>query len=204
VARTRTAGRRLSATARRQQLLDVARRLFADLGFHGVSMDHLAETAGVSKPVLYQHFPSKRDLYVALVNDATDELESRMRLALEGTTDNRARVACAISAYFDFVGDRRFRLLLGTTELGDDTVRQMVDAAMEGVAGAIGALIAEDAGLDRRSADFLANAVRGLATEGARWWMEQPGMDKDEAVRLLSRLAWRGLGSFAPPGAASA
>jgi AcrR family transcriptional regulator len=198
VGRTRTVSRRLSAAERRQQLLDVSRGLFADLGFHGLSMDHLADAAGVSKPVLYQHFPSKRELYVALITDATDELETRMRLALEGTTDNRARVASAISAYFDFVGDQRFRLLLGTTESGDDAVREMVDRSMEGVAGAIGALIAEDAGLDRRAADFLANAVRGLATEGARWWMEQPGMDKDEAVRLLSRLAWRGLGSFTP------
>ena len=71
---------------------------------------------------------------------------------------------------------------------------------MRRVASVIGALIAEDAGLSAESAQFLATAVRGLATEGARWWVEQPEVSKHEAVHLLARLAWRGLGSFTPEG----
>lgn len=188
---------RLSAAKRRSQLLDVAGRLFAEHGFFGLSMEQLAEAAGVSKPLLYQHFPSKRVLYLALVHDAIEELESQVRKALEGTTDNRDRAHGAISAYFDFVEDRRFRLLF-TAELTDADVREAVDGAMARVADSVGELIAEDAGLSDRSASFLAAGVRGLATEGARWWLEHPDIDKDEAVRLLTRLAWRGLGSFDP------
>jgi AcrR family transcriptional regulator len=189
---------RLSADQRRDQLLAVAGRLFADHGFHGLSMEQLAVAAGVSKPVLYQHFPSKRDLYLALVHDAVEEMERRVRTALEGTTSNRDRVAGAIGAYFDFVEDSRFRLLFSTADVADVEVRVAVEGAMRRVSGSVGQLIAEDAGLGEQAANFLATALRGLATEGARWWLEHPDLAKDDVVRLLARLAWRGLGSFAP------
>jgi AcrR family transcriptional regulator len=193
---------RLSAPERRNQLLDVAGSLFAEHGFHGLSMEHLAEAAGVSKPVLYQHFPSKRELYLGLVNDAVAELEAQIRKALEGTNDNRARIEGAIAAYFDFVEDRRFQLLFGA-EVTDADVRAAIDEAMARAASVIGRLIASDAGLSDEAANFLASGVRGLATEGARWWIEHGGtVGKSEAVRLLSRLAWRGLGSFGPGEAA--
>jgi AcrR family transcriptional regulator len=147
--------------------------------------------------VLYQHFPSKRALYLALVHDAVVEMEAQVRKALEGTSDNRNRVESAISAYFDFIEDPRFRLIV-TAELTDARVREEVESAMRRVAAEVGALIAEDAGLSSESAQFLATAVRGLATEGARWWVEHPEVSKHEAVHLLARLAWRGLGSFPP------
>jgi AcrR family transcriptional regulator len=83
---------RLSAAERREQLLDVAGELFAAHGYHRLSMEQLADAAGVSKPVLYQHFPSKRALYLALVRDAVAEMEAQVRKALAGTPDNRARV----------------------------------------------------------------------------------------------------------------
>ena len=189
---------RLSAPERRTQLLTVAGRMFSEQGYHGLSMEQLADAAGVSKPVLYQHFPSKRSLYRALVEDAIADLETRLRLALEGTTDNQARVQGAISAYFDFVEDQRFALLAGTAETAETDVRETVELAYSRVAEVVGRLIADDAGLSPESANFLASGVRGLATEGARWWLEHRDVDKDEAVRLLARLVWRGLGSFTP------
>lgn len=189
---------RLSAQDRRMQLLEVAGTLFAQHGFHGLSMEQLADAAGVSKPVLYQHFPSKRDLYLALVHDAIAEMESQVRKALEGTRDNRARVEGAISAYFDFVEDRRFRLVFGAFDAADPDVRDAVDEANRRTASAVGRLIAEDAGLEPEAAGLLATALRGLATEAARWWMDHDDVElqKVQAVTLLSRLAWRGLGSF--------
>lgn len=191
---------RLSATERRQQLLDVAGTLFAQHGYHGLSMEHLADAAGVSKPVLYQHFPSKHDLYLGLLRDAIAEMQAQITKALEDTGDNKARVHGAISAYFDFIGDQRFALLFDTAELADDDVRAEIESANSRMADVVGSLIAEDAGLDLERARLLAVAVRALATEGARWWIEHDGFDKEEAVRLLARLSWRGLGSFGPAG----
>ena len=187
---------RLSARARRAQLVEVASRLFAEHGYHSLSMEQLAEAAGVSKPVLYQHFPSKRDLYLALLREAVSELEAQVRQALDGTTSNRERVRGAVSAYFDLVENRTFQLLFGTAELSEADVRETVEGAMADVTQAVAALIAEDAGLQPHAAEFLASGLLGLAIDGARWWAGQDRLDKEEAVRLLSQLAWRGLGSF--------
>jgi AcrR family transcriptional regulator len=178
--------------------LEVAGALFAEHGYHGLSMEVLADAAGVSKPVLYQHFPSKRELYLALVGDAVQEMESQVRVALEGTTENKARLAGAISAYFDFVEDPRFRLLFATADVTDADVRESVGAAFQRVATEVAGLIAEDAALDEDAALFLATALRGLAAEGARWWLAESDMSKEDAAHLLARLAWRGLGSFGP------
>jgi AcrR family transcriptional regulator len=188
---------RLSADERRAQLERIAGQLFADSGYHGVSMEQLADAAGVSKPVLYQHFPSKRDLYLALVRDAVREMETRVRAELEGTTDNRARVEGATAAYFAFVDDPRFKLVF-SAERSDDEVHDEVSAAHRRLTETVAELISEDAGLDRASALFLAAALRGLATDGARWWSDHYDVSRDQAAHLAAQLAWRGLGSFGP------
>ncbi|HSK90257.1 MAG TPA: TetR/AcrR family transcriptional regulator [Euzebyales bacterium] len=188
---------RLSADERRAQLERIAGRMFADSGYHGVSMEQLADAAGVSKPVLYQHFPSKRELYLALVRDAVQEMETQVRAALEGTSDNRARVEGAVAAYFGFVGDPRFRLIF-SVERSDVEVHAEVAAAHMRVTETVAGLISEDAGLDRASALFLAAALRGLAADGARWWSAHFDVSREQAARLAAQLAWRGLGSFGP------
>ena len=184
---------RLSADERRAQLERIAGQLFADSGYHGVSMEQLADAAGVSKPVLYQHFPSKRDLYLALVRDAVREMETRVRAELEGTTDNRARVEGATAAYFTFVDDPRFKLVF-SAERSDDEVHDEVSAAHRRLTETVAELISEDAGLDRPSALFLAAALRGLATDGARWWSDHYDVSRDQAAHLAAQLAWRGPG----------
>src|SRR6266576_2408161 len=96
-------GTRLPKPARRRQLLGAAREVFVAQGYHAAAMDEIAERAGVSKPVLYQHFPGKLDLYLALLETHASELVSAIRVAMRGTTDNTVRVHNAVSAYFNFV-----------------------------------------------------------------------------------------------------
>lgn len=187
---------RLPGPERREQLLDVAGERFAELGFHALSMEAIADAAGVSKPVLYQHFPSKRALYVALVEDAVDEMQRQITHALEGTTDNRERVEGAVQAFFGFVEDPRFRLLFLTADSADAEIASLVDGAHHTVAAAVAKLIAADAGLSQPGAELLATGVRGLAIAGAQWWVEQDEIGRSDAVQLLSRLLWRGLGGF--------
>ena len=98
-------GTRLPRSLRREQLLGAAQEVFVANGYHAAAMDDIAEQAGMSKPVLYQHFPSKLDLYVALLDQHAEMLLARVRAALESTTDNHERVAGCIRAYFDFVDD---------------------------------------------------------------------------------------------------
>ena len=91
---------RLPRSARRVQLLQAAQDVFVAQGFHAAAMDDIADRAGVSKPVLYQHFPGKRELYLALLEQQVDELTDRVRQAMAGTEDNRLRVDGAVGAYF--------------------------------------------------------------------------------------------------------
>src|SRR5206468_10411452 len=100
-----TRGARLPRSARRKQLLGAAQEVFVANGYHAAAMDDIAERAGVSKPVLYQHFPGKLELYLALLDQHVEVLGEQVRSALTGTTDNKQRVAGCIAAYFDFVDD---------------------------------------------------------------------------------------------------
>src|SRR4051795_8070544 len=92
-------GARLTPGAGRAQLLVAARDVFAAHGYHAAAMDDIAERAGVSKPVLYQHFPGKLELYRALLTTYADELVDRVQQAIGGTSDNQERVDAAVAAY---------------------------------------------------------------------------------------------------------
>lgn len=107
---------RLPRSVRRAQLLDAALEVFTSQGYHSAAMDDIAERAGVSKPVLYQHFPSKLDLYLALLDSGAEDLIAKIKEALDSTRDNRKRVTAAVAVYFSFVDDsaEAFRLLFET------------------------------------------------------------------------------------------
>src|SRR5581483_10125586 len=99
------AGTRLPRPARRRQLLGAAQEVFVAQGYHAAAMDEIAERAGVSKPVLYQHFPGKLDLYLALLDEHCESLIQSVRSALASTTDNKQRVRATMDAYFAYVED---------------------------------------------------------------------------------------------------
>ena len=108
---------RLSAPARREQILDVAVRVFALNGFHSTSMNDVADAAGVTKPVLYQHFESKQDLYRALLEEAGSRLRSAITDAVVGTTSGKQQTELGFKAYFRWVADDHDAfLLLALTE----------------------------------------------------------------------------------------
>src|SRR2546429_5011045 len=128
---TQTAGRpvRLPRSARRKQLLAAAQEVFVAQGYHAAAMDDIAERAGVSKPVLYQHFPGKLELYLALLDTHCDALVEKIRNAMTSTTDNKDRVAGANRAYFEFVGDssEAFRLVFDSDLRNEPAVPERVD-----------------------------------------------------------------------------
>ena len=145
---------RLPRTARRAQLLDAAQDVFAANGYHAAAMDEIAERAGVSKPVLYQHFPGKLELYMALLEIHVDELIERVTDAMESTTDNKLRVQNAVSAYFDFVDgeSQAYRLVFESDLRGEPAVQAAIDRGTDACVQAITATITADAGLDEQPA----------------------------------------------------
>ena len=189
-------GTRLTRTARRQQLLGAAQKVFVAQGYHAAAMDDIAERAGVSKPVLYQHFPGKLELYLALLDQHADDLVEKLRQALGSTTDNRQRVAASVAAYFDFVaGDgEAFRLVFESDLRNDPSVRRRVERMTQECVEAIARTIAHDTGHREDEALLLSVGLTGLAEVGARWWLASGGrIAQERAVDLLVGLSWRGL-----------
>ena len=198
-ARSAQRGTRLSRNARRTQLLGAARDVFAAHGYHAAAMDDIAEAAGISKPVLYQHFPSKLELYRALLTTYTDELTARLRSALLETTDNEQRVRGAISAYFDFVaGDgQSFRLVFESDLRGEPEAVEVLEKALADCIDLVADAVTTDAGLDSDRARLLAVGLVGLSQVTARYWLDSgQAVGQQEAIELMYRLAWRGLAHF--------
>jgi AcrR family transcriptional regulator len=192
-------GTRLSRDARRAQLLGAARDVFAAQGYHAAAMDDIAERAGVSKPVLYQHFPSKLELYRALLSTHADEMVARLRSALTETTDNEQRVRGAVSAYFDFVAvdGESYRLIFESDLRSEPEAARILDEALSGCIDMVADAVTTDAGLDWERARLLAVGLVGLSQVAARFWLDSgQAVPREEAIELMSRLAWRGLAHF--------
>jgi AcrR family transcriptional regulator len=189
----------LPRSARRTQLLGAAREVFVAQGYHAAAMDEIAERAGVSKPVLYQHFPSKRDLYLALLEQHTDELVEATRRALASTTDNKQRVAAAMEAFYAFIDSESesFRLVFESDFMNDPEVRELLERMQFGCAEAIAEVIEEDTGLPATEAHLLAVGLTGISHVTARWWIQagRP-VPRDAAAALVAHLSWRGIGGF--------
>ncbi len=191
-------GTRLPRSARRQQLLEAAQQVFVANGYHAAAMDDIAERAGVSKPVLYQHFPGKLELYVALLDQHIGTLERRVRAALASTDDNRERVAGCIRTYFDFVDDPggAFRLVFESDLRNEPAVRERVDRSLQLSVTALADTIARDTGLERSEAELLSCGLAGVAEVSARWWLTRADIGKERAIELVQALAWRGISGY--------
>jgi AcrR family transcriptional regulator len=190
---------RLPRPARRRQLLGAAQEVFVAQGYHAAAMDEIAERAGVSKPVLYQHFPGKLELYLALLDESAQELVGIVREALSSTTDNKQRVPATFQAFFDFVSSsgEAFRLVFESDLSNEPAVRERLDHTMRDCAEMISQFIREDAGLRDDEARLLGMALVGMAQVSSRYWLStDKAIPKDAAEQLLARLAWRGISGW--------
>ncbi|WP_460539477.1 TetR/AcrR family transcriptional regulator [Glycomyces halotolerans] len=190
---------RLPRSERRAQLLQAAQEVFVSHGYHATSMDDIAERAGVSKPVLYQHFTSKLELYLALLDGRASELVDRIREAMDRSEDNKERVNEAMRAYFDFVDAQgeAFRLVFESDQRNDPAVAERVLRMEAECVAALADTIMADTRVDKARAELLATGLVGAAEVAARKWIATGRVvPKDEAVSLMAALAWRGISHF--------
>jgi len=189
---------RLPAPRRRRQLLDVALDVFSTKGFHQASMDDVAEAAGVTKPVLYQHFGSKRELYLEILRGVGNDLMDAVVEATSTAAGPHAQVEAGFEAYFSFVASHAsaFRLLFGGGRQDEEfaAVALGVEKAM---ADAVARLITAD--LDDEHRLLLAHAVVGLAEGTSRHWVAQDlDLDPGRLAARVAELAWGGLRGVRP------
>jgi len=184
---------------RRAQLLQSALEVFAAQGYHAAAMDDIADRAGVSKPVLYQHFPGKLDLYLALLDASCDTIIDQCRKALASTTDNKQRVAATMAAFYEYVASDTgaFRLVFESDLTNEPAVREHVDRVTAQCADMIAAVIHEDTGLPQEASRLLAVSLVGMGQVSARFWLaERSGIPRADAAALVAGLAWRGIRGY--------
>jgi AcrR family transcriptional regulator len=190
---------RLPRSARRKQLLAAAQQIFVAQGYHAAAMDDIAERAGVSKPVLYQHFPGKLELYLALLDTHCDAIIDKVRGAMLATPDNKERVKGAVRAYFDFMDheSEAFRLVFESDLRNDPQVRARVERVEQGSIAAVTDTIISDTNLSSDAAQLLASGLVGAAGQAAQYWLANGRRTpKAEAESLVAALIWRGIASF--------
>jgi AcrR family transcriptional regulator len=186
---------RLPAPRRRRQLLAVALQVFAERGYHPTSMNDLADAAGVTKPVLYQHFRSKRALYLELLEDVGSQLRDAITKATTEATTPREQVHAGFRAYFEFVAGQQlaFQLLFGGGARRDEEFADAVRRVEVSIADTIAAISVVD-GLDDDRRRLLAHGIVGVAEGTSRHWLAD-GMNGSatELAEQVAALAWAGL-----------
>ncbi|MET0899888.1 MAG: TetR/AcrR family transcriptional regulator [Mycobacterium sp.] len=189
-------GSRLPRDERRGQLLVAASEVFVDRGYHAAGMDEIAERAGVSKPVLYQHFSSKLELYLAVLAQHVDSMVSSVRQALRTTTDNRLRVRAAVAAFFEFIehDGQGYRLIFENDYVTEPQVSSQVKVATEACTDAVFDLISHDSGLEPHRARMIAVGLVSISVDSARYWLDNDRpITKDEAIEGTVQFIWGGL-----------
>jgi AcrR family transcriptional regulator len=149
--------------------------------------------------VLYQHFPGKLDLYLALLDVSCDTIIENCRRALDSTDDNKQRVAAAMTVFYDYVAGESgaFRLVFESDLTNDPAVREHVDRVTRECSAMIATVIHEDTGLPDEASRLLAVSLVGMAQVSARYWLaEDHEMSREDAAALIAGLAWRGIRGY--------
>ena len=190
---------RLPRDERRAQLLVAALEVFTVAGYHSAAMDGIADRAKVSKPVLYQHFPSKLELYLAVLDLHIDSLVFAIQKAIAANRENSARVAATVEAYFGFIDSEgeAFRLLFESDMSVEPQVRERLNRMTYDCAAAVSAVISIDTGLGKEESMMLAVGIIGTVQTSARHWLDRDGkIDRRRATELVMNLIWRGISGF--------
>jgi AcrR family transcriptional regulator len=189
----------MTAAARREVISASARELFAERGYRAVSVDEIARRAGVTPPVLYDHFDSKRDLYAHLLERQAEELTTRVAHSSVQAGGGKARLRAAFDGFFALVEDQP---LLAGDHSGDEDLRAtaarrdaQADAALAEVLGSGGRLFAGEPDRER-SLELTARMVRHGLLGLTAWWREHPQTPRAVLVDHAMAVTWTGLRSL--------
>lgn len=192
----RTSRSRMTAAERRAQLLDVSRRLFAEKGFEGTSVEEIAARAEVSKPVVYEHFGGKEGMYAVVVDREIQALTGALTGALEGGGHPKVlleRTALTLLTYIETSEDG-FRILVRDSPVAQAT--GTFSSLIGDVATQVEHLLADQfkkRGLDPRTAPMYSQMLVGMVALTGQWWLDARSPKKTEVAAHLVNLAWNGL-----------
>ena len=187
---------RVPRAVREQQLLDVAKELFARKGYQGTSIEDIARGAGVTRPIVYDHFDSKDSLYLACVRGARNELERMFTEAAGATQDPGEQLWGGINSYFEFIeGDpSAWDVLFGGGSAVAGPAAEEVMRLRFATVGRIAELLGQAVPhVDPQSREALAHALSGSGEQLAKWWREHPELTRQQIAGYHMAFAWLGL-----------
>ncbi|MFL5780618.1 MAG: TetR/AcrR family transcriptional regulator [Thermoleophilaceae bacterium] len=201
---TRTESRpprkRLTAEQRRDSILDAALEVFAGRGFHGSSIDEIAHSAGVSKALIYEHFPSKRDLHVSLLERHTQEIFVRLAEAAATSDPGEVRLRAGVDAFLQFVERRRDAFRMVFRDAVEPEVAEIIASVQRQTAAAVAGMIAteprttpETPERDRQAVEMVGQQLTGAVQSLAIWWGDHPEVPREVLVDSVMNFAWVGL-----------
>jgi AcrR family transcriptional regulator len=184
---------------RRSKVMQAGLEIFTEKGFHLASMDAIAERAGVSKPILYQHFASKEELYLGILDERVEVIVQQVSCAIAGTTGARNRLEAAIACYFELIdeADRGYRLIFESDFTMNHNVRARVEDVVAQISRIVGTEVANQTGRSLGEANILAGGLCGMAQAAAwRWLRLGRPIALELAVAQTLDLAWNGLAAI--------
>ncbi len=192
---SRRSTRRMTAAERREQLIDISRGIFAERGYDGTSIEEIAARAGVSKPVVYEHFGGKEGLYAVVVDR---EVRSLLTMVQEALTAGHPRelleqAAFALLDYIEQTPDG-FRILVRDSPIGSASGSFV--SIMGDIASRVEHILAaelQSRGFDAKAAPMYAQMLVGMVGTTGQWWLDARKPSKDQVAAHLVNLAWHGL-----------
>jgi AcrR family transcriptional regulator len=187
--------RRISGGERRESILALTSRAFAERGYDGVRTAELAKSAGVSEALIYQHFRTKAELYRAAVDRSADILEDRLSSAAGSSGSAEERLERAVNAFLEFVSDTSNAWRVLALHVSDPELADYQRSLRSRATGALAGLLASDpraSGLARAQLDQLSEVIVGGAEALANWWSQNPRAERAELASLLTAFAWSG------------
>ncbi len=195
--------RRLSAAERRDELLDAASEVFARAGYHGASLEEIAQTAGVSKALIYEHFASKRELHAELVARHASEIFRRLQANAELGTNGEDRLRGGIDAFLSFVEEHRDAWRALFRDASDPEVADAIAGVQQQAVAVIAALMAadpdmredprDDPGLRALFLEAYAQLLAGSIQALANWWHDHQDVPRTAVVDRAMEFCWLGL-----------
>jgi len=188
-------GRRLTAAARRAQLIDVGRAVFAKRGYEATSVEEIAEHANISKPIIYEHFGGKEGLYAVVVDREMEYVVRRIAEAI-ATGSPRQRVERSTLAFLTYVRDHPDGFAVMAHGAPAAAATGGMSSLLNDVAERVGDVFTaafKGAGYDPKAAPIYAHALIGMVTSVGQWWTEAHKPSVEEVAKHVAALAWMGL-----------
>ena len=187
----------MSAAQRREQLIDVARKLFALKGFEGTSVEEIAATADVSKPIIYEHFGGKEGLYAVVVDREVMLLSEAIRGSLTPSdTPARQLIEQGTLALLEYIEQRPDGFRIIARDAGSGNPTGSFASIISDVASQAEDLLVEqfeNTDLDPATAPIYAQALVGTIAVTGQWWLDTPTMSKKDVAAHLVNFIWYGM-----------